>query len=53
MVSKANQTIEYMCSHCGQKVMRTATSGRPNPGTCPRRTGDRPHVWVVNRRIEH
>lgn len=47
--------IEYMCSYCGTKTTRSATSGRPDPGTCPRKpkTKDgrgKPHSWVINRK---
>lgn len=42
--------IEYMCTHCGQKVVRTEISGRPMPGKCPKRTGNQPHRWVISRK---
>ena len=48
----AYEKIEYMCSHCGQRVIRAKTIGRPNPGKCPRKKGDKPHTWVINRRIK-
>lgn len=43
--------IEYICSYCGKKIMKSQTSGRPDPGKCPRKPGDKPHTWRVNRRI--
>lgn len=43
--------IEYMCTHCGRKVIRSELQGRPLPGKCPRKTGDKPHSWVKNRTI--
>ncbi len=42
--------IEYMCTACGKKETKSATTGRPMPGKCPRKTGDRPHSWVINRK---
>lgn len=44
--------IEYMCRYCGAKVIRYATQGKPLPGKCPRKSGDKPHSWTVNRRLE-
>ena len=44
--------IEYMCSHCGKKEVRQANMGRPQPGRCPRKQGDKPHSWVINRKFE-
>ena len=41
--------IEYICTTCGRKEIRTEISGRPMPGKCPRKTGDRPHSWRRNR----
>ncbi len=41
--------IQYMCTHCGMKVIRAESAGRPMPGRCPRRTNGRPHVWVKNK----
>ena len=45
------KNIEYMCSYCGQKAIRTVNGGRPTPGTCRRKSGNRPHSWIVNRRF--
>lgn len=47
-------TIEYKCSWCGATETRTTTSGRPNPGNCPRKPKNKdgsckPHTWVKNR----
>jgi len=47
--SKPTMT-EYMCSYCGRKVIRSNTSGRPQPGKCPRKTGDKPHSWRINKK---
>lgn len=50
-----NKWVEYMCSHCGAKANRHEGTGKPAPGSCPRRNKlangrPRPHVWVINRR---
>ena len=56
-MNKQPVRIEYMCTWCGTKTgPRSATLGRPAPGTCPRRgktsSGQtKPHVWVINRKI--
>ncbi len=53
-MQKKITTIEYMCTHCGQKHSKSAVSGRPAPGNCLRRPkiGGKyqPHRWVINRR---
>ena len=46
--------IEYKCSYCGNTSTRSATAGKPSPGTCIRKgkTKDgrtKPHTWVKNR----
>lgn len=41
--------IEYICSFCGKKTTMNAQMGRPQPGKCPRKTGDKPHSWRKNR----
>ena len=41
--------VQYKCSHCGQTRTVSVGDGKPDPGRCPRRTGDRPHVWTKNR----
>lgn len=42
--------IEYMCRYCGRKEVRKEGMGRPMPGKCPRKTGDKPHSWSINRK---
>ena len=44
-------TIEWMCTHCGKKILKMDITGRPDPGKCPRKTGNRPHTWVKNRKF--
>lgn len=44
-------SVEYMCTYCGAKNARGLTAGRPQPGKCPRRKGDMPHRWVVNKKF--
>ena len=43
--------IEYICSVCGKRETKGVDYGRPMPGKCPRKTGDKPHSWRVNRKI--
>ena len=43
--------IEYMCIYCGKKTIKSQALGRPEPGKCPRKNGDRPHTWRINRKI--
>lgn len=43
--------IEYMCRYCGTKEIKTNLQGRPMPGRCPRKSGDKPHSWVKNREL--
>lgn len=48
--------IEYMCSWCGKKELRSVMAGRPSPGNCPRKPKDRngkmkPHTWRINKRL--
>ncbi len=45
------KTIEYMCRYCGTKKVSSVRNGRPQPGRCPRKKGDQPHTWVVNRKL--
>ena len=47
----ADKRIEYMCAYCGKKEIRNTSMGRPLPGKCPRKSGDKPHSWRVNRRL--
>ena len=42
--------VEFMCTYCGKKISKSATNGRPDPGKCPKKTGDKPHSWVINRK---
>ena len=44
-------SIEFMCTYCGHKSLRGVNAGRPMPGKCPRRTGNQPHRWVINRKL--
>ena len=44
--------IEYMCRYCGKKEIRTNLQGHPMPGTCPRKTGNKPHSWIRNREMQ-
>lgn len=49
--------IEYMCRYCGQKIVKSDTTGRPAPGCCSKRPktssgAKQPHSWVVNRRMK-
>lgn len=51
----ASKKVEYMCTWCGKKETKSATSGKPLPGICLRKgkTSDgkgKPHTWVVNRK---
>lgn len=41
--------IQWMCTTCGRKISKSKASGRPEPGKCPRKKGDRPHSWVKNK----
>ncbi len=49
--NSAPKTVEFMCSHCGKKTRRPISQGRPQPGKCPRKQGDKPHTWVVNKKF--
>lgn len=51
MANKTPQHVEYMCSQCGNKQVRRIGTGKPLPGTCPKKTGKKPHSWVVNRKF--
>lgn len=46
-----NKRIEYICTYCGRKAIRGKKFGRPDPGRCPRKQGDKPHSWRQNRVI--
>ena len=43
--------MKWMCTQCGRKEVRPITMGRPMPGKCSRRGGDKPHSWVQNGKI--
>lgn len=43
--------IEYICTYCGKREIKAQIFGRPAPGRCPRKTGDKPHTWRINRKI--
>lgn len=45
------KSVEYMCSHCSTKAVRHAGQGKPQPSKCPKRQGNKPHVWTVNRKF--
>ena len=50
------ERIEYICTYCGQKVVKLVTCGRPMPGNCPRKPKNKdgkmkPHTWRINRRL--
>ena len=45
----AEKKVEYMCSYCGRKEIKFKKNGRPLPGKCPRKQGDKPHSWRKNR----
>ena len=42
---------EYICTFCGKKEIRSVQLGRPQPGTCPQKIGNKPHSWRINRTI--
>ena len=45
------KNVEFMCSRCGTKTTRSATSGRPLPGQCSKSSDKKkPHSWVINRK---
>lgn len=48
--------VEYICSYCGKRETRSAMSGRPWPGNCPRKPvgkdgSMKPHSWRISRKI--
>lgn len=50
------ERIEYICSYCGAKTVKSKSLGRPMPGNCPRKPKDKdgkmkPHSWRVNRHL--
>ena len=50
MANKPITHVEYICSYCGNKVVRMVNTGKPMPGKCPRKQGNKPHSWTVNRK---
>lgn len=47
--------IEYMCSVCGTRTIRSENEGRPSPGICPKKPKDKngkgkPHSWIKSGR---
>lgn len=48
---QTHKFIEYQCRYCGLKTIVAISKGRPAPGRCPRKTGDKPHSWVINRKL--
>ena len=46
----AAKFIQYQCSWCGKTETRPVNMGRPNPGKCPRKDGNKPHTWVINKK---
>ena len=53
VLKMATKRIEYTCSHCGKKEIRFVSMGKPQPGKCPRKKGDKPHSWTVNRKFDN
>ncbi len=56
LLFSSDKWVEYICTHCGAKSQRREGTGRPAPGTCPRRgrtsNGQaKPHVWIINRKF--
>lgn len=52
MTNKNNnkpKSVLWSCTWCGAKEMKASIFGRPQPGKCPRKNGDRPHTWVKER----
>jgi hypothetical protein len=43
--------VEWMCTHCGKREIKAQVFGRPLPGKCPRKPGDKPHTWAKNRTL--
>lgn len=45
------KSYEFMCTHCGKRVLVSPVVGRPQPGNCPRRPKysngqPQPHRWI-------
>ena len=50
-------TIEYICTYCGKRTLRSSISGRPYPDNCPRKPKNKdgsmkPHTWRISRVIK-
>lgn len=45
------QQVEWMCTQCGKKIIKSELAGRPRPERCPRKNGERPHTWVINKKF--
>ena len=43
--------VEYQCTWCGKRVTKVDGKGRPEPGKCPRKQGDKPHTWVISKKF--
>lgn len=43
--------IEWMCTTCGRKMVKSDISGRPAPGACPKKPNKSHHTWVKNRTL--
>lgn len=46
LVAQNNLSVRWVCTSCGMKQNRLKSSGRPNPGKCPRRKNGEGHTWV-------
>lgn len=42
--------IEWMCTKCGVKMIKSSMAGRPAPGRCLKNNG-KEHRWVKNREL--
>ncbi|MCR5125254.1 MAG: hypothetical protein K6B43_08695 [Treponema sp.] len=46
LVAQNNPSVRWVCTSCGMKQNRLKSSGRPNPGRCPRKKNGEGHTWV-------
>lgn len=44
--TRKSSYVKWRCTWCGKRETKSSSMGRPNPGKCPRKTGDKPHTWV-------
>ena len=44
--------IEWICTYCGKRSTMSERMGRPQPGKCPRKQGDKPHSWRKNKTFQ-